>query len=78
MIRCPCCKYLTITEIDEVIVDICPVCFWQYDAVGQSVPDKVIGPNKISLNEARNNYIRFGAIRKEVLPFVRPPQDIEK
>lgn len=31
MIRCPVCNYLTIDDSFEVITDICPVCFWQYD-----------------------------------------------
>ena len=78
MRRCPCCNFLTISEDDEVIVDICPVCFWQFDTIGQSLPDRVIGPNKVSLNVARDNYSRFGAAQKELLPFVRPPKDSER
>ncbi|MCH5259572.1 MAG: hypothetical protein J1F18_07460 [Lachnospiraceae bacterium] len=31
MIRCPVCNYLTIDDSFEVITEICPVCFWQYD-----------------------------------------------
>ena len=53
MIRCPCCNCLTISEEDEIIVDICPVCFWQYDTTCQDYPDLVIGPNRVSLNEAK-------------------------
>ena len=30
---CPCCGYYTVESDDEVIVDICDVCFWQYDVV---------------------------------------------
>ena len=77
MIRCPCCNYLTITEEDEVIVDICPVCYWQYDLVSQRYPDRVISPNRVSLNEARNNYKSYGAVRRDVLQYVRPPLDNE-
>lgn len=77
MKRCPCCNCLTISDYDEVIVDICPVCFWQYDIIGQSYPDRVRGPNKVSLDKARENYSRFGAAQKELLPFVRPPKEEE-
>ena len=36
MKRCPCCGYLTPDDTDEVITDICDVCFWQYDEVVQN------------------------------------------
>ena len=42
MKRCPCCGYLTIDDSDNVITDICEVCFWQYDEVAQNVPDVII------------------------------------
>lgn len=32
---CPCCGFYTVDSEDEVIVDICPVCFWQYDNIAQ-------------------------------------------
>ena len=35
MKRCPCCGYLTIDDTDELITDICDVCFWQYDEVAE-------------------------------------------
>ena len=33
--------------------------------VAQKHPEKSIGPNKISLNEARDNYKKYGACKKE-------------
>ena len=48
-IQCPCCGYFTIESHDEVIVDVCEVCGWQYDLVTQKYPDRIIGPNHISL-----------------------------
>jgi hypothetical protein len=59
-IKCPCCGYYTIDSEDEVIVDICEVCIWQYDIVAQENPDMIIGPNKISLSDAIVNYKKFG------------------
>lgn len=58
-IECPCCGFYTIDD-DTVIVDICPVCFWQYDVTAQSYPQKIIGPNKVTLNTAISNYKKIG------------------
>ena len=59
-IQCPCCGYCTIESDDEIIVDICDICLWQYDEVAHDNPDKISGANKISLNEAKENFLRFG------------------
>ena len=62
-IKCPCCGYYTIEDYgEEVNCNICPVCFWQYDVVGQDNPNDIVGgPNgKLSLNQARDNYKKFG------------------
>lgn len=76
-IKCPCCGYFTIDDEDEVIVDICPVCFWQYDWIAQKYPDRVIGPNHVSLNDAIQNYRRFGACEEVSIPYVRLPYQDE-
>ena len=55
-IQCPCCGYFTILYDDEIIVDICEVCGWQYDITGQEYSNIAIGPNHVSLNEAKENY----------------------
>ena len=73
MKRCPCCGYLTIDDSDNVITDICEVCFWQYDEVAQNVPDVIIGANNVSLNMARENFKIFGAVEECFLNMVRPP-----
>lgn len=73
MKRCPCCGYLTIDDTNEVIDDICEVCFWQYDEVAQDMPDKIIGANNVSLNTAKKNYILFGAVEERFINMVRKP-----
>jgi len=77
MKKCPCCGYLTIDDACEVITDICEVCFWQYDETAQDNPDKIIGPNKVSLNVAKSNYKLLGAIEERFINFVRTPHDNE-
>lgn len=77
MKRCPCCGSLTIDTTSEVITDICEVCFWQYDVTAQNMPDRIIGPNKVSLNTARENYKLFGAVERRFLEMVRLPYEDE-
>ncbi len=66
-IQCPCCGYFTIENDDEVIFDFCDVCGWQFDVVAHNNPDISIGANKISLNEARENYSKFGVSKKRLI-----------
>ncbi|MGG2113879.1 CPCC family cysteine-rich protein [Lysinibacillus pakistanensis] len=51
--------------------------YWQYDAVGQDMPDKVIGPNNVSLHQAQVNYKEFGAFEKRFIESVRAPKEDE-
>ena len=71
MIRCPVCNCLTIDDFFEVITDICPVCFWQYDWVSHKHPDISIGPNRVSLNTARENYKLYKACEERFVHLVR-------
>lgn len=77
MKRCPCCGYLTIDDSNDIITDICDICFWQYDEVAQNAPNDIIGPNKVSLNMARKNFKKFGAVEKRFLDKVRSPYEYE-
>jgi len=58
-VKCPCCGNYTIDGEDEVITDICPVCFWQYDEVCHNKPELSGGANHVSLNEAKSNYKKY-------------------
>ncbi len=77
MLRCPCCNCLTIDDTFEVVCEICDVCFWQYDLIAQKYPDKIIGPNKVSLTEARQNYKKYGACERRFIKTVREPRKDE-
>ena len=69
---CPCCGYATLGEIDEY--EICHLCFWEDD--GQDDPQENEnwgGPNKLSLAEARANYINIGACDPKDLTNVKAP-----
>jgi len=71
---CPCCGYFTIESDDEVIVDICEVCFWQYDVVAHNKPETVQGANNVTLNDARENFKLFGACEESFIDKVRKPR----
>ncbi|RUT05051.1 hypothetical protein DSM106972_038720 [Dulcicalothrix desertica PCC 7102] len=58
---CPCCENLTLEEDRIGSFEICPVCFWENDNIQFDDPDYEGGANKVSLNQARQNYKKFGA-----------------
>lgn len=67
--QCPCCRYYTFESDfgDGPLFDYCEVCGWQYDPVAHDKPDALIGANHITLNEARENYKKFGASKKSFI-----------
>lgn len=75
MEKCPCCGYYILDE--RGVYDICPVCFWE-DNLETEDPDKYNEVNKLSLNEARANYLAFGACDKRLIKYVRKPKECEK
>jgi hypothetical protein len=70
---CPCCAYLTLDREPGGTFDLCPVCFWEDDPIQFDDHDYNGGANKVSLNEARNNFIELGASEQRFLGMVRPP-----
>lgn len=72
-LKCACCGYFTI----ESLSDICPVCYWQHDFYQEKEMDDDGGPNTISLNSAKENFIKFGAVEKSYIEYVRKPFDDE-
>ncbi|KAF2078770.1 CPCC family cysteine-rich protein [Flavobacterium sharifuzzamanii] len=58
---CPCCEYYSIDYGEDGLWDICPVCFWENGGEG---------PNHMTLEQAKFNFEKFGAINKDSLGFV--------
>ncbi|MBM2618373.1 hypothetical protein JIG36_22690 [Actinoplanes sp. LDG1-06] len=73
---CVCCGHQTIGE-PPGSYEICPVCFWEDDALQLRWPDWPAGANRVSLIEAQRNYASFGACDEHGLRFVRPAEDSE-
>ncbi|GGI96939.1 CPCC family cysteine-rich protein [Paenibacillus hunanensis] len=61
---CPCCKNFTLDEQPPGTFDICPVCLWEDDNVQFYNPSYKGGANRISLQEAQENFKKFGSIKK--------------
>lgn len=58
--QCDCCDYFTVPKGSEY--EICPICFWEQDALGTSAPDQASGANHgLTLRDARRNFIALGA-----------------
>lgn len=70
--KCPCCGFNTLDE-PPGHYDICPVCFWEDDWYQKENPNDEGGPNLVSLNQARINFIEFGACEKEMKKHTRDP-----
>ncbi|MBS1614261.1 MAG: hydrolase [Bacteroidetes bacterium] len=69
--QCPCCGYYTLEHIHHR-QEICEVCYWQDEYyTDPDIPDG--GPNKESLNEARANFIKYGACNELSVGAVRIP-----
>ena len=74
---CPCCGFLTFAAGSTGSFEICEVCFWERDPLQDERPNYSGGANKVSLNEARENFLAFGATEERVIKYVRPPRPEE-
>ena len=70
---CPCCGYTTLDEEPPGTFDICPVCNWEDDNVQFNDSSYRGGANGVSLQEARENFKRFGVSDVSRRDRVRPP-----
>lgn len=74
---CPCCGNLTFFTKPGGTFFICPVCFWEDDDSSIEDENTVYDINKVSLVQARWNYIQFKACRKDMIEYVREPEAYE-
>jgi Cysteine-rich CPCC len=72
---CPCCGYRTLPE--RGYFELCPVCWWEDDPGQADQPWAWGGPNGISLVEAQQAYLRYGAKAVEDVSRVRAPHPDE-
>ena len=71
---CPCCGYKTFpVPKEEAISYICPVCFWENDLFGPGAEYPSDENHGMTLSQGREMYQRVGAVREDLLPYVRKP-----
>ena len=70
---CPCCGYKTLEEEPPGTYEICNICFQEDDSVQFKEPDYEGGANEVSLRQAQENFIVFGACEKRCIELVRKP-----
>jgi len=75
--KCPCCGYLTFSKQTDNTFQICPVCYWEDDGIQLYDTDYDGGANKVSLNQARINFKKYGASEEAFIEYVRMPEDGE-
>lgn len=75
--QCPCCRFKTLPERPPGTFYICPVCGWEDDDVQFRDPNNAGGANRVSLAEARRNYVQFGASTRDEIARVRAPRPDE-
>jgi hypothetical protein len=73
---CPCCGFFTL-ESASGHWEVCEVCFWDDDPVQLAKPGYEGGANTVSLNDARENFRKFGASEPRFKDNVRPPRPKE-
>ncbi|UCB44162.1 MAG: hypothetical protein JSV77_01420 [Dehalococcoidales bacterium] len=70
---CPCCGYLTLAQEPPGTFLLCRVCRWEDDPIQVKDPDYTGGANRPSLNQARENFLKFGAKEERFIDKVRAP-----
>lgn len=76
---CPCCGYLTFpTPREDAIAYICPVCFWENDVFDPGEDDPSDENGGMTLREGRENFRSCGAVRPDLVKYVRPPRPEER
>lgn len=76
--RCPCCRFKTLYGRQGF--EMCPVCWWEDDGQDDQDADTVRGgPNGfLSLTQARENFVKYGASDLSFVDKVRGPLDEER
>ncbi len=71
--KCPCCGFYTQSSPAGTGHGVCPVCYWEDDRVQLEDPSFAGGANSVSLIQAKENFITFGASEEKYRNKVRKP-----
>lgn len=77
--QCPCCGNNTLeSDVYGHYGSLCEVCLWQSDEFQDNNSKEKKGFNPVSLEEAKKNYRKMGAIIQEYVKYARKPNEVEK
>ena len=74
---CPCCGYLVFTE-PPGSYEVCPICYWEDDAVQLEFATNGGGANRVSLVEGQHNFASVGACEERMVAHIRPPTEADE
>lgn len=74
--RCACCGYFTLEE-GHGSYEVCPVCFWEDDKLQNKAETCIDGANQVCLQEAKQNFMVYGACEERFSALVREPMEEE-
>src|SRR5690349_3460035 len=57
---CPCCGLPTLDERPPGTFLVCPTCGWEDDRIQFERPELALGANRVSLDDAKQNYGELG------------------
>ncbi|MCI9474359.1 MAG: hypothetical protein HFF31_10170 [Flavonifractor sp.] len=79
MYQCLCCGNYTLrVPADCALAFICPVCLWENDVFIHSDDEPSDENGGTTLQEARENYLKFGAAREYLIKHARLPTPEER
>ncbi len=61
--KCACCGEMSLYERDSF--EVCPICGWEDDGLQMNDPDYAGGANWLSLNQAKENWKKYGVLMTE-------------
>ncbi len=75
--RCLGCNYKTLPyEAEKCVAYVCPVCYWENDVFMVDMNDineRSDENHGMTLKEARENFLKYGAVRKNFAEYTRKP-----
>ena len=75
---CPCCGYLVFQE-PPGSYDICPICFWEDDALQLEFATTLAGgANHVTLLDGQQIFREHGACEEGLIAYVRPPGPFDR
>ncbi|MBM0065513.1 CPCC family cysteine-rich protein [Alkalicoccobacillus gibsonii] len=70
---CLCCGYKTLEKEPPGTYDICEVCYWEDDDYQYAFQNE-LGANRVTIKEAKRNFLAFGACERDLIPYTCKPK----